>query len=109
MSPTQTGAVRRELVITINDEKFDAAGVEALAEELDEIWRAELKEVTIDLARVEFIDSSKIGALLSVQKRLTGSPKPITILDTKPLVRFVIELLRLYRAFALHETSQNEG
>ena len=100
---------RTELGIKINDEKFDAAGVEAFAEQLDRIWGAQINQVTIDFAHVAFIDSSGIGALLSVQKRLTGSPNPITILDAKPAVRFVIELLRLHRVFALHETPPSEG
>ncbi len=93
------------LLITINESKFDASGVDDFRQKLVEAWNDRIRLVKIDFSEVEFIDSSGIGALLSVQKRLTQTDEPVTILNAQPPVISVIELLRLQRVFTL----QNNG
>ncbi len=92
---------KRELIITINESKFDASAVGEFRNRLSEAWEEVISGVTIDFSKVDFIDSSGIGALLSVQKRLKQRDEPVTILNAKPPVISVIELLRLHRVFTL--------
>ncbi|MGF1451932.1 MAG: STAS domain-containing protein [Opitutales bacterium] len=89
------------LAITVSDAKFDAASAAAFKEELDANWKPEIRRVTIDFSEVQFIDSSGVGALLSVQKRMPAGSEPVTIQGAKPNVVSVIELLRLHRVFTI--------
>lgn len=92
-----------ELLITMGNAKFDASSVGEFKTQLDSVWQDSIVNVSIDFAQVDFIDSSGIGALLSVQKRLSTDSQPIRILHAKPNVVSVIELLRLHRVFSLSE------
>ena len=89
------------LTIVINEKHFDASHVGDFKKMLDDAWQKEIKAVTIDMGPVNFIDSSGIGALLSVQKRLSSSNEPVTLINTTPNVANIIELLRLHRVFSM--------
>jgi len=91
------------LLIAINKAKFDASSVGEFKQQLESSWTPTITSVDIDFGKVEFIDSSGIGALLSVQKRLSTSSQPIRLLNAKPNVVSVIELLRLHRVFSVGE------
>lgn len=91
------------LLITIRKDKFDASSVSEFKTQLDAAWQPGIVSVDIDFSSVDFIDSSGIGALLSVQKRLSSDSQPIRLLKAKPNVVSVIELLRLHRVFSISE------
>ncbi|MFW5883352.1 MAG: STAS domain-containing protein [Verrucomicrobiota bacterium] len=86
-------------MISIHDTKFDASSVEDFRSRLGDHWDDRVNDVSIDFQGVDFIDSSGIGALLSVQKRLRQDSQPIAILNARDNVRAIIELLRLQRVF----------
>ncbi|MBC2596432.1 STAS domain-containing protein [Ruficoccus amylovorans] len=92
-----------QLLITIGANKFDASCVSGFKQQLEETWQDTIIHVDIDFFQVDFIDSSGIGALLGVQKRLRGDGQPIRVLNAKPNVVSVIELLRLHRVFSISE------
>jgi anti-sigma B factor antagonist len=87
------------LTIKINEGNFDASSVEGFRRELDRHWSSRIHSVKVDMQAVEFIDSSGIGALLSVQKRLSNGADPVTLFHPRPPVRAMLELLRLQRVF----------
>lgn len=92
---------QKELLIWVKVPKFDAASIAEFKNDLDKIWNKKISTVVIDFSKVRFIDSSGIGALLSIQKRLKPESEPVKILNAKPAVIKVIELLRLHRVFNL--------
>ena len=49
--------------------------------------------------KVDFIDSSGVGALLGVYKRLSGDEPNLQLKRLQPPVQSVIELLRLHTIF----------
>jgi anti-anti-sigma factor len=53
--------------------------------------------VVIDLSNVESLDSSGVGALLSVYKYLPRATARVKLLHLRPPVQSVVELLRLHR------------
>jgi anti-sigma B factor antagonist len=53
------------------------------------------------MAMVDFLDSSGIGALLSVYKRLTTPQSIMRLVDVKPAVQSVLELMRMHRLFEI--------
>ncbi len=91
----------RALTVRIKQTKFEAATVGDFKTALSKVWNDQLQSVTLDLGQVEFIDSSGVGALLSVQKRLKSDAAPVALANARPNVVNVIELLRLHRVFTL--------
>ena len=92
---------RHELEVCIDDPQFTAATVPEFKTALDAAWRPDLIQIVLDLSAVEFIDSSGVGALLSVQKRLPIKGVTVTLRGAQPAVLGVLELLRLQRVFKL--------
>ena len=68
---------------------------------IDEIWSDEVTSVEFDFSTVDFIDSSGIGALLGVYKRLPSKNASVKLCNVKAPVQAVIELLRLHRIFEI--------
>ncbi|MCC5840238.1 MAG: STAS domain-containing protein [Opitutales bacterium] len=87
------------LEVVVNVASFDASNAASIKErfrELSEIKPA--KPVRVDLSAVDFIDSSGIGALLSLFK---ATNQNLTLVKPKPAVVSVLELLRLHRVFPI--------
>jgi anti-sigma B factor antagonist len=91
----------KELRVRIAEPQFDAATVPDFKKALDAAWKPGVARVVLDLAAVELIDSSGVGALLSVQKRLPPDAEPVTLRRVRPAVVGVLQLLRLQRVFKL--------
>ncbi|MGB0372211.1 MAG: STAS domain-containing protein [Opitutales bacterium] len=87
------------LDIGISVAKFDAARVPAFQTEFQNAWVPSIKSIRIYMDDVQFIDSSGIGALLSVQKKLADSATPIALHTEQANVVQILELLRLQRVF----------
>lgn len=93
-SQTSTNGLR----IVVTCLSLEAANTAEFKAAFDSNCPATLDEVTVDLSAVEMIDSSGIGALLSVHKRLTDG-KQVKLLNVQATVLSVIELLRLHQVF----------
>ena len=89
------------LHLVVKTSRLDAASSREFKKECDALCRDPVEKVTIDLEAVEFLDSSGVGALLSVYKRLPKERPSVKLLRAKPVVQSVIELLRLHRIFEL--------
>lgn len=50
--------------------RFDTTITEEFKQEIEKHWSLELEEVVLDFQKVNFIDSSGVGALLGLQKKL---------------------------------------
>jgi len=91
----------RLLQIRVEDRKFDITLATEFRRQLNDHWADGIEDVRIDFSKVEFIDSSGVGALVSVHKRLAEKGRAVTIVNPCPAVLSVIELLRLHRVFNL--------
>jgi anti-sigma B factor antagonist len=89
------------LTLRLTTSRLDASVARELREVCEAEWPAGVERLAIDLAAVEFIDSSGIGALLGLYKRLPAAHGAVPLLHPRRPVRNVIELLRLQRVFAL--------
>ena len=89
------------LSITINTSRLDAATAAAFKSECEALWQPAITHVVADLGTVEFIDSSGVGALLNLYRRLPPSNPSVKLRNAKPAVQAVIEMLRLHRIFEL--------
>jgi anti-sigma B factor antagonist len=91
----------RLLQIRVEDRKFDITLATEFRRQLNDHWVDGIEDVRVDFSKVEFIDSSGVGALVSVHKRLAERGRAVTIVNPCPAVLSVIELLRLHRVFNL--------
>lgn len=87
------------LDLVVNSSRLDAAAARGFKEECAALWQPTVDRVTIDLAAVEFVDSSGVGALLSGYKRMSGETAKVKLKRARPPVQAVLELLRLHRIF----------
>ena len=87
------------MIVIVKKAKLDAACAKEFRQAVETHWEPSIKYATIDLEAVDFVDSSGIGALLSVQKKLPEMGESVTLRNAHPNVLSVIELLRLHRVF----------
>ena len=93
----QGDALHLKLKVT----RLDASVARGFKKECEDAWSADIKSVVMDLDGVSFIDSSGIGALLNVYKKLPPGTPSARLVNVSPSVQSVIELLRLHRIFEL--------
>ena len=91
------GTLRVELGVN----RLDAASSRNFKDEVDALWSDSVERVEMDFLNVDFIDSSGVGALLGVYKRLPEKEASVRLNRVKPPVQSVIELLRLHRIFEI--------
>jgi len=60
--------------------------------------------VVLDLGRVNFMDSSGLGAIVALGRSLSRSGGELRLANVTPHVRTVFELTRLHRAFEIYDT-----
>ncbi|MBC2606524.1 STAS domain-containing protein [Pelagicoccus albus] len=81
--------------------RLDAASSRDFKKEMESLWGDNVTAVELDFSKVDFIDSSGVGALLGVYKRLPQGTGSVKLTKVKAPVQSVIELLRLHRIFEI--------
>jgi anti-sigma B factor antagonist len=94
----------KSLTIRVDDRKFDITSAADFRREVQKRWKDSVEEVVMDFSQVEFVDSSGVGALVSVHKRVAEKGNAVILQDPCPAVVSVIELLRLHRVFTLRHS-----
>jgi anti-sigma B factor antagonist len=89
-----------KLCLTVTGTRLDAQAAREFKTAVESAWSPVVRQVSIDMSVVEFLDSSGVGALLGVYKRL-APPASVRLENVRPSVQTVIELLRLHRIFDL--------
>jgi anti-sigma B factor antagonist len=87
------------LRIALHTAKFDAAHTQPFLAAIKDDWPTPVNRVELDLEAVTFIDSSGVGALLTLAKRLPTDADPVLLKNPGEQVTGVLELLRLQRIF----------
>ena len=102
MSSVIEGQVANGLLrLEVGVNRLDAASARGFKKEIEGIWTSEIEQVELDFNRVKFVDSSGVGALLSIHKRLSQTESPVRLINVAVPVQSVIELLRLHRIFEI--------
>ncbi len=79
--------------------ELDVATSPRLRRHLDAAVDAGARDVSVDLSRVGFMDSSGLGALMAVHHRLQESGGGIAIVGATPPVRKILEITALDEVF----------
>lgn len=99
--PFQAQVNGDSLEIHIKTPRLDAAAVAKFKDVIGTVWEEGLTCARVDMSSVDFIDSSGVGALLSVYRRLPQGGATVELVGMKPQVQAVIELLRLHLIFKI--------
>ncbi len=99
-----SGVVGGVMVLTLLDPRIDAAGAVAFKEKVRAAIQGFGGRVVLDMERIEFLDSSGLGALVGVMKMLGGGRR-LELAACGTVVRKVLTLTRMDSVFVLHATS----
>ena len=96
---------RREhvLIVRVDEKRVDASKAPAFKQGITERIDAGHQQLVLDLSRVEFVDSSGLGAIVSCLKRL-GPKGSLAVAGAKGSVQRLFTLTRMDRVFPLHDT-----
>ena len=86
---------------------LDYSFASTFKEEVLGLIKAGKKNLVIDLGGVNFVDSSGLGALVSILRAVTGVGGDICLCGLKPNIKSMLELTRLNRIFEIHANVQD--
>jgi anti-sigma B factor antagonist len=89
------------LVVTVNEDRIDAAGAIQFKERMREVAQTPSDRVLLDLSQVAFLDSSGLGAIVGVMK-LLGPDRKLDLFGLTPTVAKVFRLTRMDTVFTIH-------
>jgi anti-sigma B factor antagonist len=85
--------------------RLDASSARDVKEKVGSLSRENRINLVMDMAGVDFIDSSGLGSLVSVLRTVNKLGGDIKISALQDQVRAVFELTRLHRIFAIYDDS----
>ena len=87
-----------QLIVIVEESRIDAAIATRFKDRLREIVLRGRKPVRLDMRRVDFMDSSGLGAMIAVRKALPES-LPLVLEGLTPNVERVFRLTRMDSVF----------
>lgn len=95
-------ALNGALVVRVGEDRLDAAIAIQFKDKMREIAAQPSPRVVLDLSRVTFLDSSGLGAIVSVMKFLSPERK-LELSGLTPNVDKVFRLTRMDTVFTIHK------
>ncbi len=89
------------LVVTVMEPRIDAAIAIQFKDKVREATANSSDRVVMDLSRVDFLDSSGLGAVVAAMK-LMGSERKLELSGLTPTVAKVFRLTRMDSVFTIH-------
>ena len=88
-------------ILELNVRALDAARVNKFIELTDTLNMVAKEQIEIDFSEVSFVDSSGIGALLGLRKRLIGEQRKLVLRSCKPPFLNLLEMLAVKDFFII--------
>lgn len=101
---TFTKEVRGNVLVLSLKGNLDAITVPELKPEIDNIVSERKTAVVVDLSGLNLIDSSGVGAIVSLFKRVRALSGDVKVAGVTAQPKEIFRLLRLDRAFDIHPT-----
>jgi len=92
-------------VVTL-DGRLDLSTGTNLKEEIKKVCDKGANRIHLNLQKVEFINSSGLGSLVSVMKQVRLKKGRLTLSNLAPYVREIFDITQLSNVFEIHETQQ---
>lgn len=93
--------------LIVLNEDFDAQAVAEIRPALESISTNSLQDVIVDLSGVTFMDSSGIGALVFLYKRLRSKGRTLVLVGTRGQPEKLISMLRIDKTLTTFNTLQD--
>lgn len=90
-----------QLKLRVLCDRVDAVVTPEFKRQCDAAWNRGTKSLEVDLNTVNFIDSSGVGAILGLFKKMSADHPDVKLTGVKPEVQEILELLRLHRIFQI--------
>jgi anti-sigma B factor antagonist len=90
------------LLVQVGEQRIDAASAIRFKDDMREIVEQSDGRVVLDLGQVQVLDSSGLGAVVSVMKILAPA-RPLELARVTPTVARVLQLTRMDRVMRIHE------
>ncbi|MDA3800199.1 MAG: STAS domain-containing protein [Kiritimatiellae bacterium] len=90
-------------VILVNSSSLDASNIADFKSLVIPELEGE-EQVVLDLGKLEFVDSSGLGAFLSCMRKVTGSGGVFKLAALNSTVRSLFELVRMHRVIEIYNT-----
>jgi anti-sigma B factor antagonist len=92
-------------VVQVPVENLDASNTKEFKRQVSPLLEAKGKLV-FDMAKVKFVDSSGLGALLSCLRQVNAEGGDLKICGLTKQVRVIFELVRMHRIFEIFNTRE---
>ncbi len=96
-----TNRINDRIVISLQEKRLDAASAPKFKAAIEQYLKEDDKRIILDLSNVSFMDSSGLGAVVAVLKRLNGGE--IRVVGLQKAVKELFRLTRMDRIFQCHE------
>ncbi len=97
----QTQTRPKVISVTVLEDRIDAATAIQFKEKMRDVTKNGPDRVVLDMARVQFLDSSGLGAIVAV-KKLLGPDRVLELSGLTPTVEKVFRLTRMDSIFTIH-------
>lgn len=97
----QTQTRPKVISVIVLEDRIDAATAIQFKEKMRDLTRDCPPRVVLDLSRVQFLDSSGLGAIVAV-KKLLGTDRSLELAGLTPTVEKVFRLTRMDSIFTIH-------
>lgn len=97
----QTQTRPKVVSVQVMEDRIDAATAIQFKEKMRDIAKTGDQRMVLDLSRVQFLDSSGLGAIVAV-KKLLGADRALELSGLTPTVEKVFRLTRLDSIFTIH-------
>jgi len=87
--------------VNVDAERIDAAGAIQFKDRFREVVQDSGGRIVLDLSKVEFLDSSGLGAVVAAMK-LLGADRKLELVGLTPTVEKVFRLTRMDSVFTIH-------
>ena len=99
----QTDTRPNLIAVRVLEDRIDAATAIQFKEKMRDATQTGPARVVLDLARVQFLDSSGLGAIVAV-KKLLGPDRALELAGLSPTVEKVFRLTRMDNIFIIHSS-----
>ena len=92
------------IVVVVVHGEVDIRTAPELRECLAHVLDGDVKRVVLDLADVEFLDSTALSVMVGAHKRLAKTGEPLSVIASTEPVQRVLSVTGLARVFTVHES-----
>lgn len=93
-------------LLKVLEPRLDAANAPELRGKINELIEAGAQRIILDISDVEFMDSSSLGAMVSILK-MVGSSGDLVVAGAHGIVADLFKLTRMDRVFRMTDTTDD--